>query len=45
MIALVQAGDDGTSQGGGRQGGKKWADSWNVWKVEPMRFADGSDVR
>ena len=21
------------------------ADSWKVWKVEPMRFADGSDVR
>lgn len=35
----------GTSQHGGREVGKKWADSWKVWKVEPMRFADGSDVR
>lgn len=36
----------GTSQGVVvREGGKKWADSWQFWKVEPMRFADGSDVR
>lgn len=34
----------GQDQGGGREGGKKWADSWKVWKTEPGRISDGSNV-
>lgn len=44
-FVMMQGTDDGVlNQVGSDTGGKKWQDSGHILKVEPIAFADGSDV-